>query len=227
MRDDDPPPQPFDRYTDPSELFDVCDASGVPTGRTKRRADVHRDGDWHRAFHCWVLTTSSDVPTLILQRRGAHKDTAPLMLDVTVGGHYGAGESIVDVVREVDEEIGRAVSLDDLTFLGRRIAVSDAQPGVIEREIQEVYLWQTDLPLEAFRPQPIEVASLDSVAVTDLLALLSGASIQAPTRSLGTDGQITPRTMTADELVPTEDRYFYRAAIVADLASRGYPHLAI
>ena len=44
-----------DRFTNPDELFDVLDAAGRPTGRAKRRADVHRDGDWHRALHCWVL----------------------------------------------------------------------------------------------------------------------------------------------------------------------------
>ena len=35
---------------DPGEPFDVITADGKPTGRVKSRAEVHRDGDWHRAF---------------------------------------------------------------------------------------------------------------------------------------------------------------------------------
>ena len=40
---------------DPDELFDVVDAGGNLTGIVKRRGDVHRDGDWHRAIHVWVI----------------------------------------------------------------------------------------------------------------------------------------------------------------------------
>jgi hypothetical protein len=32
-------------------LFDILDSDGRPTGVTKRRGDVHRDGDWHGALH--------------------------------------------------------------------------------------------------------------------------------------------------------------------------------
>src|SRR5688572_13467258 len=33
---------------DPNEPFDVIHADGTPTGRVKTRAEIHRDGDWHR-----------------------------------------------------------------------------------------------------------------------------------------------------------------------------------
>ena len=39
---------------DPDEPFDVITADGKPTGRVKSRAEVHRDGDWHRAIHVWL-----------------------------------------------------------------------------------------------------------------------------------------------------------------------------
>ena len=39
---------------DPGEPFDVITADGRPTGRVKTRAEIHRDGDWHRAIHVWV-----------------------------------------------------------------------------------------------------------------------------------------------------------------------------
>ena len=88
------------------ERFDVLDASGQPTGRTRRRDLVHRHGDWHRAFHCWiVLGTGAGPHSVILQRRADDKDTWPGALDVSVGGHYRAGESLADVIREMPERL--------------------------------------------------------------------------------------------------------------------------
>lgn len=37
------------------ELFDICDENGVPTGHVKERTMVHRDGDFHRTVHMWVI----------------------------------------------------------------------------------------------------------------------------------------------------------------------------
>src|SRR5919204_6713689 len=92
-----------DRLAEADELFDVYDGAGRPTGRVKRRGDVHRDGDWHRSFHCWVLCESEANPALLLQRRGPHKDTWPNRLDSSVGGHFRAGETLDEVLREVEE----------------------------------------------------------------------------------------------------------------------------
>jgi isopentenyldiphosphate isomerase len=217
-----------DPYTNPDELFDVLDAEGRPTGRVKRRADVHRDGDWHRAFHCWVLDESErDRPHLLFQRRGAHKDTWPSRLDVTVGGHYGHGETLRDVVREVEEEIGRSVSLDALVPLGVRQVVGEREAGIRDREIQDLFLWRSDAPLAAYRPQPVEVTSLERVAVADVLALLTGSAERIAARVLTPDGAQCDGWVTEDDLIPTLDRYYYRVAVAVDLAARGYAHLVV
>jgi len=209
-------------------LFDVLNAAGRPTGRVKRRADVHRDGDWHRAFHGWVLDESEDGGAhLLFQRRGAHKDTWPSKLDVTVGGHYAHGETLRDVVREVEEEIGRAVSLDQLIRLGTRATVSELEEGVRDREIQDIFLWRSDAPLSAYRPQPVEVTALERVAVADLLALLSREVSRIPAAVLAPDGAQRDGWVGKGDLIPTLDRYFYRVAVAADLAARGYGHLVV
>ena len=233
-------PQEVDRFTNPDELFDVLDAAGKPTGRAKRRADVHRDGDWHRALHCWVLDVSDPVrPCLLYQRRGAHKDTWPSRLDVTVGGHYASGETLAEVLREVEEEIGQAVALDQLIRLGTRQVVGDGGMGgregmsgvgdrvVRDCEIQDVFLWRSALPLEAYRPQPVEVTALERVAVADALALLSGQAQRVQSRRLLPAGEQSDGWVTAEDLIPSLDRYFYRVAVAADLAVKGYPHLVV
>ena len=93
--------------TDPlDELFDVLNQDGSPTGQVKRRGDVHSDGDWHRAFHLWLVARDEyGIDRVLFQRRASGKDTWPDHLDVAVGGHFRAGETIEDAVREIDEEI--------------------------------------------------------------------------------------------------------------------------
>jgi NUDIX domain len=233
------PAAPDDPYSDPNELFDVYRSDGTPTGVVKRRADVHRDGDWHRSFHCWVTCLApgaiqrgltapgaeAPLPLLILQRRGLQKDTWPGRLDASVGGHYRAGETLRDVVREVEEEIGQGVRLEDLLPLGHRVAVSEPDGVTCDRELQDLFLWRSGLPLDAFRPQPVEVAALEAVAVSDLLRLFTGEAPVAPAVALTPDGRVSPREVRVEDFIPTFDRYFYRMAVLVDLAARDYPHL--
>ncbi|MGH2353734.1 MAG: NUDIX hydrolase [Chloroflexota bacterium] len=223
-----------DPFSDPNELFDVYDNAGHPTGRVKRRAEVHRDGDWHRSFHCWVTcddsaarATAGAGPALLLQRRGRHKDTWPGRLDVSVGGHYRAGETLSDVVREVEEEIGQATRLEELLPLGHRVCVNEQEPGTLDHELQDVFLWPSSLPLSAFRPQPVEVTALEAASVPDLLRLLSGQTASIRVRVLRPDLGMEDGAITANDFIPTFDRYFYRVAMLVDLAGRGYPHLVV
>ena len=43
------------QQNDPTELLEVFTAAGEPTGVAKPRSAIHVDGDWHVAFHCWIL----------------------------------------------------------------------------------------------------------------------------------------------------------------------------
>jgi isopentenyldiphosphate isomerase len=121
---------------DANEPLDVLDASGRPTGEVKPRADVHRDGDWHRAFHLWVLHPDGYV---LLQRRSRSKDLAGGCVDVSVAGHLRAGETLQGVLREADEEIGLALRPGEVTFLETLRSERVYPDGVVDREFQDVY----------------------------------------------------------------------------------------
>ena len=210
------------------ERFDVLDAAGRLTGRTRRRDLVHRYGDWHRAFHCWIVVeVGEEIPAVILQRRADDKDTWPGALDVSVGGHYRAGETLADVIREMPEEVGQGATLDALTFLGHRIYVCDAESGTRDREIQDVFLWRTPLAFDAFRPNPDEVASLELVPVDGLLSLVMGDGGTIPSRRLLPNGAVVASTVHASDLIPSLDGYFRRAAVAIDLTMKGYAHPVI
>lgn len=214
---------------DPRERFDVVLPDGTPTGRTKARAEVHRDGDWHRSVHVWVAGVGEEgTPFLIFQRRGLGKDTWPGRLDATVGGHYRAGEGLAEGLREVEEEIGVVVVEGDLRRLGLRVCVNEAEPGVRDHELQDVFLLRDDRPLTDYRPEPAELAALVRFPLPPLLDLLAGTRDRVPAESItpGT-ATIAPAEIGQGDFIPTVDRYFYRVAVAAGLALRGEPHVAV
>ncbi|MFO7271849.1 MAG: NUDIX domain-containing protein [Sphaerobacter thermophilus] len=207
------------------ELFDVLTAEGVPTGMVKPRAAVHRDGDWHRSFHCWVVWRGPDGCVQVLfQRRSPTKDTVPNHLDVAVGGHYRSGETLTEVVREAEEELGLPLGLDDLVPVGARRAVGRG-PGWVDREIQDVFVAVVPDGLAQLRPAPDEITALTVVRADDLVRLFpdSGqADLEIPAlcapvlpdRGLG---PAEPARVRAADFVPVTDRYW---AVGAQVAAR-------
>ena len=214
---------------DPDEPFDVITADGKPTGRVKPRAEVHRDGDWHRAIHVWVAGMDDHgAPFLTLQRRSPHKDTWPARYDATVGGHYRAGETLAETLREVDEEIGVVPDSGALRSLGVRVCANEAQPGITDREIQDVFLLRDDRTLEKFRPNPAELASLVRFPLEILVPFLAGERDEIDGESLAPEAtRAEPITARSDDFIPTVDRYFLRIAIAAQQVLRGERYVAV
>lgn len=213
---------------DPAELFDLVTAEGEQTGATKPRGEVHRDGDWHRAIHVWITGIDERGPFLTFQRRALAKDTWPGRLDATVGGHYRAGEGLEQTLREVDEEIGISVELPDLRFVGMRIAVNEAEPGINDHELQDVFFLRDDRPLTDFRPSPAELDALIRIPLADLLDFLAGERSSLVAESLAPGEHATSRiTVTRSDFILRADRYFYRAAIAAARFLQGEKHISV
>lgn len=204
----------------PDELFDVLNADGSATGEVKRRADVHRDGDWHRAFHLWIAGRSSHgVIEVLFQRRSIRKDTWPGRLDIAVGGHYRAGETILDVIREIDEEVGMSPRFEDLIYVGERRTES-LDPAWHDREIQDVYVMSLNDGWPRFAPNADEIESLLRVEAEQLLRLCRGETdlVAAQVAVVIADRQIDewqPTTIDIDDFVPTNDGYFVRGTRAA------------
>jgi isopentenyldiphosphate isomerase len=219
----------LDPAQDPGEPFDVITADGRPTGRVKTRVEIHRDGDWHRAIHVWVAGVDDrGASFLTFQRRSPYKDTWPARYDATVGGHYRAGETLAETVREVEEEIGIIPDLRELRLLGARVCANEAQPGIVDREIQDVFLLRDDRPLEIFRPNSAELAALVRFPLETLLPFLAGETGEIDGESLAPDAtRAQPITARIDDFIPTIDRYFLRVAIAAQQALRGERYVAV
>jgi isopentenyldiphosphate isomerase len=196
------------------EILDVFDERGWHIG-TKRRGDVHRDGDWHLAFHLWVVTPTG----VLLQRRAASKESWPGYLDASAAGHLIAGEAVRDGLREVEEELGAAYAFDDLESLGVHRVADAERSGFVNRELQHVFAVRDDRALDAW--VEFDRVELDGLVLIDhdgfatLVAALDagdGDGVAVPARDWdGTalrDVEVRPA-----EVVPTP----YLAAIVGDL----------
>jgi isopentenyldiphosphate isomerase len=201
----------------PDELFDVVNEDGTPTGVVKRRADVHRDGDWHRAIHVWVYGVNAGGPFVLFNRRGLLKDTYPGRLDVTVGGHLGAGESAEQAFREIHEEIGIEPDRDRMQFLCTRKAY-----GEVERELQDVYLYRDDRALAEYQPNPAELEGLVSMPLDSAIAVFSGETAASEAIMLPSGArEVAHITVSTELLLPPQHWAHYLGiarAIRAELA---------
>jgi isopentenyldiphosphate isomerase len=178
------------------ELLDVLNAEGTPTG-TKSRSDVHRDGDWHAAFHLWVVS-GDDV---LLQHRGEQKQAWPNLLDATAAGHLTAGESALDGLREAEEELGVRYATGALVPLGV-FTVDEPQPdGTHNREFQHVYAIRDNTPLTEFTAiDRTDLRGLVAVRRHDFAQLADGRAVAG----IAWDGErAMARRVTSDDLVPT------------------------
>ena len=138
------------------EMIDVLAADGSPTGRTKPKPDVHRDGDLHRSVHVWIITPDGSI---LVQHRAAVKENNPGLWDVSCAGHISAGESAIDAaIREAEEELGIALRPDELRYVASLRERSVLNNGTyIDNEIHEIFIVRRDVDLSTLRLQPEEV----------------------------------------------------------------------
>lgn len=200
------------------ERFDIYDELDRPIG-TATRSEAHARGLWHHTFHCWLARRGEDGRARVLfQRRSRDKDTNPDRFDITAAGHLSAGETARDAVRELEEELGLRVSLEDLAPLGTfREEDEGFAQGVryIDREVSEVYGYVTDRGPETFRLQREELAGLYEADAKTLLALMRGEAetVSADGAELDTDGALVPVSgipVRLDDFVARDTAYYIR-----------------
>ena len=140
------------------EMFDLLDENGNLIGKTKDRNLVHRDGDWHKAVHVWIINDDNEI---LLQRRSPNKDSNPNMLDISSAGHITTGnDSLTTAVREIEEELGLIVNPDDLQFIKTIKKSSKYTSDFINNEFDDMYILRTDAKASDMTLQKEEVTEV-------------------------------------------------------------------
>jgi 8-oxo-dGTP pyrophosphatase MutT (NUDIX family) len=191
-----------------AELLDVYAPDGTTHLGVKERAAVHRDGDWHLAFHLWVVCDAG----VLLQRRATTKAAWPGRLDATAAGHLVAGERIEDGLREAEEELGVRFAFGDLAALGVH-RVDEHGPVQVNREHQHVFAVRDARPLDAWHA--FDRTELDGLVLVGHAEFARLVAADGPVAGRAWDGEaVRVVELGPDELVPTP----YLAALVPRLA---------
>ena len=188
------------------EMLTVVDINRNQLG-VKSREAVHRDGDWHETFQCWFIEQIENTYYIYVQKRSANKKDYPSMYDITAAGHLLVDETVEDGVREIKEELGIDVSLDELTFL-QAIPNTITLPDLVDNEISLVYLYEVKKPIR-FSFLDEEVEAVMRVKLRDFEKLVFGEVDQVFCQK-HEDGEINGCciTISKSQMVPHEMNYF-------------------
>lgn len=125
------------------ELWDVYDESRKRTGRSHRRGDPLKPGEYHLVVHVWILNSKGEF---LLTRRAPNKGF-PNLWESTGGSALMGDDSLTAALREVKEETG--LTLDP----GRGMIVLQMRKSDYFRD---VWLFRQDFHMKDVRLQPGE-----------------------------------------------------------------------
>lgn len=139
------------------ELWDILDENGNQTGRTIERGKPLQAGEYMLAVHIYIVNSKGEY---LMQKRSRTKEVLPGVWDTT-GGAVTSGEgSRLGALREVEEEIGIKLTLEELEYVAR-----------IQREQSFVDIWflKKDFEAEACILQEEEVEAVKWITAKDMI----------------------------------------------------------
>ncbi|GAA4281755.1 NUDIX domain-containing protein [Gaetbulibacter aestuarii] len=170
------------------EYLDILTETGIPTGASALKSEVHQKGFYHNTVHIWFYT---DSKAILLSQRSAKKTICPLLWDVSVAGHIDAGESITSAaLRETEEEIGLHISKEDLHKIGIFPCFQSYDSGLKDNEFHHSFLCKLKVDIDQLQRQEEEVEALKLVSLEEFQGFI--------------DAIDTPN----DHLVPSNKAYY-------------------
>ena len=192
-----------------NELLKVFDQQGKCIG-TATRSEVHKAGHWHETFHCWFTERIDNEDFLFFQVRSSAKKDYPNLLDITAAGHILADESPVDGLRELKEELGIDLALEEMHSLGM-IKDSLNSPGFIDNELCHVFLYEKPVPFDDYWLQSEEVSGIMMASLTEFENLWFGKKkkiqVEGFLANVKNEKKSYCMHVSKNDFVPHEDAY--------------------
>lgn len=154
------------------EFIDIYDNLGQKSGKSEDKEEAHRKALVHRGVCVWIMNSKRE---LLLQTRSSHV-MFPDMLDISFSGHVQAGESPLEAVkREGREELGINIDVSKLQYLFscREYGGID---GYIENEIDDVFLYTGDIPIEEYSFCDNEVKEVRYISLEEFKMMVESNS---------------------------------------------------
>lgn len=190
------------------EYLDTFTSEMEPIG-VESRDEVHARGFWHQTFHCWLWKSENGKLLMLFQRRHPQKKAYAGLLDITAAGHLEAGETPMDGIRELREELGVEVEFSQLTYSGV-IPSSIKNDNMIDNEFCHVFLHEYKGGITDFRLQEDEVLSIVMLEAAQFRKLIAGEVQQiAGEEFVPSDGASGSKLeLTIKDFVPSRTSYY-------------------
>ena len=148
------------------ELVDILTDTGELTGQKCLKSEAHQKGLYHQSVHVWFYTVEGKV---LLQKRASVKKVFPNKWDVSVAGHIGAGEGIIETaMRETEEEIGLTINANQLSKVGIRKDEIVHPNGILDNEFKHIFICELKTPISELTMQ---IGEVDDLQLFDLSIL--------------------------------------------------------
>lgn len=143
------------------EQFDLYTNDRLPLNQTMNRGEPVPDGCLRLVVHVCIFGSSGEM---LIQQRQPFKKGWSNMWDISCGGSAVSGEnSLIAAEREVAEELGVAISLEDV----RPVLTIHFDEG-----FDDIYAITKDLQLSELRLQPEEVQAVKWASLEQILAMI-------------------------------------------------------
>lgn len=194
------------------ELIDIYDSEMNLLG-TAMKSQAHREGLWHKAFHCWIV----DGDKVWLQLRGKDKNLYPGLLDISAAGHLGTGETAKQAgIREIEEELGLTVQEEDFAKLFTYRLVEDTADMCV-REFCPTYVLKSLWKLNDTVMQPEEVDGVFEAKISDLIELFGGDTATVKIKGFLRGGKSSvERSVKVEDFVPHGQNYYLKIFTTLD-----------
>lgn len=146
------------------ELLDVLDEEGNLTGNKEDKDIIHEKGLWHREVCALIRNRKGEY---LIQKRAATKKQAPNKWGMTAG-HVDAGEDFEEaMIREIREELGIEVALEELTPLATFKETFENETTT-NNNYTRYYFYETNRKIEDYTICLEELSELKYITIEEM-----------------------------------------------------------
>lgn len=144
------------------EILDVLDENGNLIAKRERVDDGKNllDGEFNLVVHVWIMNSNGEF---IITKRSMNKKNRPNIWEIT-GGCILSGERSIDgALREVKEELGIELDIDNAKYFSK-----------VKRDKRLVDIWffKQDFDIKDIVIEPKEVSEVKFVKLEEIISLI-------------------------------------------------------
>jgi 8-oxo-dGTP pyrophosphatase MutT (NUDIX family) len=201
-----------------SELVDILSPPLFePTGRVMPVHEAIEAGHWLGVMNIWLVRSTG----YILYQQRSKNGWEPDKLDGSVGGYYQAGESGLDGIREMQEELGFTVLPEKMELLGRHLSVGVDRLGRERRLVVTVFISVCDLPLTEFALDEAEVPAVFEIHADDVISAFSNSDYLFTAGGIDSNMMKIERTFSSWDFSYIFGKYHEKIAKIAKRYASG------